>query len=144
MNAVTTRKTKISLHTKFRGWINTPITLGTLVEWELYLMIISSFLHSFGLPTVTSDILCFINLLLLVFALPRAARVFSRYPIVVCEGIILLLYSIWTALFNGVSPLNSIWSFVTFSRPFVYGFLALAYWDTERFDAVFHRLVRLQ
>ena len=144
MSTILAQKSDASLRIKFQEWVNTPITVGVLLEWELYLVTISCFLHSFGLPTVVNDILCFFNLLLFVFSLRKMAQVFNRHPAVVCLGLALLTYSGWTALYNGVSPLNSVWQFITFSRPFVYGFLALAYWDADRFDSVLHRFIGLQ
>lgn len=144
MSVISARRTETSLSSLFRKWANTPITVSVLLEWELYLVAASFFLHSFGVPTTLCDIACFFNLALLVFSMKRIGGVFNRHPGVFCVGMILLAYSIGTAIYNGVSPLSAFWQFVVFSRPFVYGFLALAYWDADRFDAVFRRFVGLQ
>lgn len=144
MSDIFASKSKVTLLSKLRKFANTPITVASLLEFELYFVTASYFLHSFGLPTFINDILCFFNLLLLAVSLKRTARVLNRHPAVACSGAVLFVYSIWTAVHNGVSPLSALWQFITFSRPFVYGFLALSYWDVDRFDAVFHRLVGLQ
>ncbi len=144
MSVIFANKSKATFLSKLRKLADTPITVALLLEFELYLVTASFFLHSFGLPTFINDILCFFNLALLAVSLKRTARVFNRHPAIACLGAVLLAYSIWTAVHNGISPLSTLWQFITFSRPFVYGFLALSYWDVDRFDAVFRRLVGLQ
>lgn len=144
MSVIFASKSKATFLSKLRKLADTPITVASLLEFELYLVTASFFLHSFGLPTFINDILCFINLALLAVSLKRTARVFNRHSAVACLGAVLLAYSIWTAVHNGISPLSTLWQFITFSRPFVYGFLALSYWDVDRFDAVLRRLVGLQ
>lgn len=144
MSVISTSKSKVTLLSKLRKLAETPITVAIFLELELYLVTGSFFLHSFGMPTVINDILCFFNLALLVVSLKKIARVLNRHPAVSCLGAVLLAYSIWSAVHNGVSPLSAFWQFITFSRPFVYGFLALSYWDMDKFDAVFRRLVGLQ
>lgn len=144
MSDISASKSKTTLLSELRKLANTPITVAVFLEHELYLVTGSCFLHSFGMPTTINDILCFFNLALLVVSLKKMARVFNRHPVVACLGAVLLTYSIWSAVHNGISPLSAFWQFITFSRPFVYGFLALSYWDIAKFDAAFHRLVGLQ
>lgn len=144
MSVISTSKSKTTLLPELRKLANTPITVAVFLELELYLVTGSCFLHSFGMPTTINDILCFFNLALLVVSLKKMARVLNRHPVVACLGAVLLVYSIWGAVNNGVSPLSAFWQFITFSRPFVYGFLALSYWNIDEFDTVFRRLVGLQ
>lgn len=144
MSVISANKSKTTLLFRFRKWVNTPITVAVLLELELYLVAASFFLYSFGLPTVINDLLCFFNLSLLAVSTPRMVRAFNQHPAVASIGAVLLAYSFLTAVYNGVSPLNTLWQFITFSRPFVYGFLALSYWNADRFDTVFRRLVGLQ
>lgn len=120
---------------RFDELMNYRIGMRDFLAVELYLMIVVGFLINVSLlPVASSYIFDVANIVIFVLSIRRfedATRGVHFFGIAV---IALVIFDVCSAIVNLVAPQYALFQLISFTRPFVWIYLFLVYWDRD--DAV--------
>ena len=116
-------------------FLNHRIGTKDLLAAEFILLIVVGFLSNIGvLPGATSYVFDVVNIALLFLSLRKLGAATREVRFFNIAVIALLAFDVSTAVVNFVAPQYAFWQAISFTRPFVWVYLLLIYWD--RCDAV--------